>query len=120
MSDQENEVNEFLEKHVDFNFGALFIDGWKLVCTCCQCPEQYDVFDAVGTQVAYFRLRHGKFRADVPDVGGHTVYFTYTRGGGEFFDDDERERELQAAITAVRRYYERNESTPPSEGDLSG
>ncbi|NDD52705.1 hypothetical protein EBZ39_02295 [bacterium] len=55
------------------------IDGYKLVCTCSACPEQYDVFNDNNKLVGYLRLRHGQFRADCPDVGGTTVYSSRPR-----------------------------------------
>jgi len=42
--------------------------------TCIACPEQYNVLDSNGQQVAYVRLRYGKLKATVPDVGGTVVY----------------------------------------------
>lgn len=41
--------------------------------TCGACPEQYDVFDDEGKQVAYVRLRWGRLRVDVPDCGVETI-----------------------------------------------
>lgn len=82
------------------------LDGYKLVCTCSACPEQYDVFDANDKQVGYLRLRHGKFRADAPVVGWRTVYEAETKGDG-VFDDDERIPELRKAIAAIKDYHEK-------------
>lgn len=69
--------------------------------TCDACPEQYDVF--LGEQqVAYFRLRHGYFRADMPDSGGKTVYSTSDIvGDGSFDSEMERQRVLNAACRTV-------------------
>lgn len=75
----------------------------KLVCTCYACPEQYDVYDEAGKQVAYFRLRHGTFRADVPDCGGQTIYTAETKGDGRFADD-ERVYILNAACMMVAEH----------------
>lgn len=86
--------------------GTLYIDGFKLVCTCGACPEQYDVFDAAGTQVGYLRLRHGRFRADYPDCGGETVYTSDTKGDG-LFNEDERMPELTKAISALKERISR-------------
>jgi hypothetical protein len=72
----------------------LVFDGLRFVLTCEVCPEQYDVFDAAGTQVAYVRLRYGKLRVDVPDCGGKVVYFVRwdnDRLKGGFDDDAERD-----------------------------
>ena len=76
------------------------IGDYMLKCTCSACPEQYDVF-VNGDQIGYLRLRHGVFRADYPDVGGHTVYTTNTVGDGCFDNAAEREKELTAAINAL-------------------
>jgi len=76
--------------------------GYRLVCTCVACPEQYDVFDAAGAKVGYLRLRHGIFRADVPDVFGETVYSSRPHGDGTF-RPEEREIELQNAIAAIHK-----------------
>lgn len=80
---------------------SLMIDGLRLVCTCGACPEQYDVFDG-DTQVGYLRLRHGSFRADVPDCGGKTVYAAHTQGDGVFYDD-ERMHYLTEAVAAIQK-----------------
>lgn len=79
------------------------VEGLRLVCTCIACPEQYNVFDGK-KQVGYLRLRHGKFRADCPDCGGETVYSSNTKGDGTF-NDDEREREIAAAISNIKEWY---------------
>jgi hypothetical protein len=80
----------------------LLIDGLRLVLTSSACPEQYDVFDG-DKQVGYLRLRHGYFRADVPDCGGDTVYESETRGDGCFIDYEERDEELGKAVAAIRK-----------------
>lgn len=80
----------------------ILLYGCRLICTCPACPEQYEVFDEkTGEQVAYLRLRHGWFRADVPECGGVTVYESHTTGDG-MFDEEERMSELGAAIAAVQ------------------
>ena len=76
------------------------IDGLELRCTCSSHPEQYDVFDGE-TQVAYFRLRHSHFYADVPDCGDERVYEADPNGDG-LFDADERQRYLTEAVKAVK------------------
>lgn len=84
----------------------IIIAGCRLICTCSACPEQYDVFDdATGDQIGYLRLRHGYFRADVPDCGGETVYESEPNGDGVFDNDEERERELANAIAAIIKHY---------------
>ena len=79
----------------------LLIDGYKLVLTCGACPEQYDVYDDEGTQVAYLRLRHGSFTACCPDVGGDLVFQAYPIGDGRF-NKDERLNYLKKAISQVQ------------------
>lgn len=79
------------------------INGYELEQTCMACPEQYDVFKD-NRKVGYLRLRHGQFRADVPECGGETVYTAYTNGDG-LFDDDERTLHLTKAIEAIDDYY---------------
>ena len=81
----------------------LELDGYKLICTCPACPEQYDVFKA-GAKVGYLRLRHGWFRADAPSCGGDTVYESHTKGDG-MFDDDERIPEITKALAAITQYW---------------
>jgi hypothetical protein len=77
------------------------IAGWRLACTCSACPEQYEVFNSVGEQVGYLRLRNSWFRADYPVCGGATVYSVQTKGDG-IFDDNERETQLRHAIAALQ------------------
>lgn len=91
------------------------IGGLRLVCTCSACPEQYDVFDANRQQVGYLRLRHGRFRADVPDCGGETVYEATPRGDG-LFEADERARYLSEAVAAiVKARSEQGQTTTKAE-----
>ena len=68
------------------------IRGLKFICTCEACPEQYDVFDG-DKQVGYVRERHGKLRADYPDVGGVVIYEHDLNSGG-FETQEEREYHL--------------------------
>jgi hypothetical protein len=82
----------------------ILIHGYHLQQTCGACPEQYDVFDNNDKQVAYLRLRHGHFRAVVPDVGGETVYSADPEGDGCFLEN-ERVKYLTEAILAVQTYY---------------
>jgi hypothetical protein len=85
----------------------IVIDGYRLICTCPACPEQYDVFNNEnGSLVGYLRLRHGTFRADCPDVGGETVYTANPVGDG-IFEDHERMDYLHAAVTAIRAYWDK-------------
>lgn len=87
---------------------TILIHGYKLVMTCSACPEQYNVFDNEGKQVAYLRLRHGWFRADVPTCGEKTIYESYPKGDGAF-EPEERQEQLTKAILAVQSYYMNSE-----------
>lgn len=82
---------------------TILIHGYRLELTCGACPEQYDVF-AGKNKVGYLRLRHGGFRADVPDCGEETVYYANPKGDG-IFHDDERVHYLTEAILAIQKYY---------------
>ena len=82
----------------------IIIDGCRLVLTCPACPEQYEVFDDnTREQIGYLRLRHGWFRADVPECGGETVYEASPHGDGAF-DEDERMGYLTDAVKAIQAY----------------
>jgi len=81
----------------------MLIHGYVLKRTCYACPEQYDVY-AGDEIVAYFRLRHGTFRVDVPDYSGETIYTAEPNGDGVFMDY-ERVEYLTKAILAVQEYY---------------
>lgn len=77
----------------------------SLFCTSVACPEEYEALDGYdGNQIAYFRLRHGVFTVECPDVGGTCVYRANVRGDGSF-EYNERARHLDAAKQAVARYY---------------
>ena len=81
----------------------FYLLGYKFVSTCFACPEQYDVFDPDGNQVAYLRLRHGSFRVDVPDSGGETIY-TATPHGDGIFENSERLYYLIEAVNAIVKW----------------
>lgn len=74
-------------------------NGLTLVITCPACPEQYDVFKG-DKQVAYFRLRHGVFTVDYPDVEGDEIYYAEPKGNG-IFDKDERLNYMAKAMRVV-------------------
>lgn len=84
--------------------------GWKLTQTCFVCPEQYDLFDSDGENIAYFRLRYGQFYAQVPDVSGKIIYdYSWNdtdpyKGG--FDSDEERQEHMTKAIAAVIKEVE--------------
>lgn len=86
----------------------IIINGCRLIMTSCACPEQYDVFDeSTREQIGYLRLRHGWFRADVPECGGETVYEANPHGDG-MFDEDERMGYLTAAVKAIQNHRQQN------------
>lgn len=77
-------------------------NGLTIKMTCSACPEQYDIFKD-SEQVAYYRLRHGEFRVDIPECGGETIYEAEPNGDG-IFDPDER---LVYLTKAMRKVLER-------------
>ena len=81
----------------------LLIHGYKFVLGCFACPEQYDVFDTNDTQVAYLRLRHGKFTVECPDIGGDIVYMASPEGDG-IFKPDERMQYLTTAAEKIQEW----------------
>ena len=92
----------------DFGYWGykVYVDGnylMNLFQTCEVCPEQYDLISLLDNkQVAYFRLRWGTFRVDVPDVGGETIYRKcFDDGFKGSFREEEREEELITAIKVV-------------------
>lgn len=104
MDDQNDKYGGYRLRDAD-----IIIAGYRLICTCGACPEQYDVFDDNnGKKVGYLRLRHGYFRADYPDCGGETVYEADTKGDG-IFDDDERTPHLSAAVAALAAAHARGD-----------
>lgn len=95
-----------LEKIDEYNCYKVIINNnclAKLVETCGACPEQYDLVSLLDNkQLAYFRLRWGTFRVDVPDVGGETIYSKcFDDGFKGSFREEEREEELIKAIKVV-------------------
>ena len=83
--------------------------NYKLKMTCQFCPEQYDLLDEDGNQIAYLRIRHGHFRCTVPEVFGKLVYDSDTDGDG-WFTDEERPIHLKKAIQAVHEHYGNTDS----------
>lgn len=66
-----------------------FINGLLFTMTCCESPEQYDIFKD-GKQVAYSRLRHGCLEVRVPDHAGEVIYYSEKTLGDGCFKDGER------------------------------
>jgi hypothetical protein len=103
---QDENDAEFPLSEYDPSPADIIIGHYRLICTCSACPEQYDVIDDINnTVVGYLRLRHGHFTAEYPDCGGELVYNAATRGDGMFDDDEERMRELTAAVAAISRAH---------------
>jgi hypothetical protein len=103
MSNQQFEYTEEMIDHLDKV--ELYIHGYRLALTWFACPEQYDMFDRAGNMVAYFRLRDGSFRVDVPGCGGRTVYQNSDVEGDGRFSKKERFGELTKAVEHVIEYY---------------
>jgi hypothetical protein len=81
-------------------------NGFDLIMTSCACPEQYEVFKD-DVQVAYYRLRHGEFRIDVPDCGGTTIYETEPEGDG-IFSSNERLNQMANAMRVLLKHNKNN------------
>ena len=74
-------------------FDTYEINGLLFKRGCLACPESFDVYSTDNEDEirAYVRLRYGKLRVYVPDVGGKLVYH-YTWEGDEWkgcFDTEE-------------------------------
>lgn len=79
------------------------IDDYEFICTCSACPEQYDVFKD-GVQVAYLRLRHGRFTVSAPDWSGENIYIANPDGDG-CFTPNERDTYINNALEAIKLHY---------------
>lgn len=88
----------------------MIINGFDFRKTSGACPEQYDVFDFKGNQVAYIRLRWGMLRVRAPDYNGDTIYeHSYNDEWlGSFPSDEECKNKLNtiANILNARVYGE--------------
>jgi len=87
-------------------------DNLEFVCTCGDCPEQYDVVllkDGKRYQVGYVRLRGGRLRVDCPEVGVEEVYSCSFEDGwkGCFDDEDERLYHLEKAAGAIQEWLDK-------------
>lgn len=80
---------------------------YRFVQTCGACPEQYDVFKN-DVQVAYLRVRHGGFRADLRNSRGPTVFRCDVDGDGEF-DEGEFDLYVPMAMQLVELALAREE-----------
>jgi hypothetical protein len=63
----------------------MHINGYKLVCTCMACPEQYDVFKNE-SKVGLLEVAPRQVQGRLPGRGGKTVYESKTEGDGIFED----------------------------------
>ena len=79
----------------DFDFAGIHLKR-----TCYACPEQYDA-QFEGQDVGYVRLRHGRFRVEVPS-GGEVVYSADIGGDSGIFDEKERTLYLSVACVRIR------------------
>ena len=82
------------------------IGNYDFVETCYCSPEQYDVFDQNGNQVAYVRLRWGSLYAQYPDVGGVDIYETSIGDGwtGRFESEEQRRFCLSQIAVEIDKY----------------
>lgn len=99
-----------LTKHIIERCG---FDDWTdgkyiLKQTCGACPEQYDMLDEEGNTVGYFRLRHGSFTVEYPDVRGILVYNANPDGDG-IFEDYEREYYLTMGYLSIIKELNKGE-----------
>ena len=93
----------------------MIIDGYTLVQTCKESPEQYIVYKD-GEQVAYIRLRHGCLRVDAPICGAKEIFYTEAcKGDGRF--DEERAmvmQSLEVAFFAAKKANKRKQGGTPN------
>lgn len=89
----------------------MIIEDLNFICTCDACPEQYDVKDLDGNQVAYVRLRWGYLYCACPDCGCEKVYETDIGDGltGCFEDEEQRKYHLNEIANAIHSHLQRNE-----------
>lgn len=104
-----NDLIQELHSLSNANMASL-PNGWTLIKTCYACPEQYDLLDADNNMRAYFRLRHGCFTVNCPDVRGTLVYESAESEGDGIFEDTERAVFMTRALMAVEAYYAKEAS----------
>lgn len=92
----------------------MTIKDYDFVQTSPAFPEQYDVFDSNGTQVAYVRLRHGDLYAACVHGDGYWYGVYYVEladigsgkyGYGSFSSEEERMYHLNAIVDAIQDHY---------------
>ena len=81
---------------------------FKIVQTCGACPEQYDVYKD-DRYVAFLHLRHGSFGCE---YNGKWIYTSNPKGDGIFDSEQERIREINAALQKLKEVME-NEIEEP-------
>lgn len=84
----------------------MLINKFNFVETCVACPEQYDVYNAIGERVAYVRLRHGELTASIGGCSLHPNFELYYHDfddeyKGDFSDDTERTEYLTKIAEAI-------------------
>lgn len=87
--------------------GSYVINDLEFAIGCRACPEQYDVFNEKGRLVAYVRLRGGKLKCYVPDVGGKLIYTkTYDDEFlGVFPNEEDRVSSMKIMTGLIYEYY---------------
>lgn len=100
MSDSEKKT--WVMAHSDS--GIKFYKEYKLIQTSIACPQQFSVIKE-NKEVAYFRLRHGKFSASIVEDDGRftKIYETMVLGDG-VFEEEEEEIELKNAVEKIDEY----------------
>ncbi len=73
--------------------------GLKVVLTCRDAPEQYEIIRA-GLPCGYIRVRWGGMSVSYPDAGGEDLYEGPVDGFGGFADH-EREAKLLDALGLI-------------------
>lgn len=83
-------------------FDTYEINGLLFKRGCLACPEQFDVYakDNEDEILAYVRLRYGKLRVYVPDVGGKEVYH-YEWEGDVYKGSFDTEKECLMHLTKI-------------------
>ena len=86
------------------------VDSVLFLNTCAGYPEQYDIY-LDGKQIGYFRLRHGAYSVNCPDVLGKSVLRVGIGDGfgrGEFNTEEERSEGLAKATVACLKWAAEN------------
>lgn len=86
---------------------SYVIDDVEFAVMCRACPEIYEVFDTNGKRLAYARLRNGNLRLYIPDFDGKLIYHKrFDDSRGAFYDEEERQENLQVMCNLIKDYYE--------------